>query len=225
MRITSSEYAVPHSVSDSLSFSWSALSALPRGRTGRGVAGHKLIGHAEQIPQHIGIDARQAHQHRAIAGVVVRHIVNTGVRGKQLRAVIEIHAHDKRAGFGRAIRGDARQEFSMDLQCRLSVRCALLHARQREPDIPHGVEVDCVSGHGHHVSFGITLFSVSVYPVPNSGTPFPHYTRRRSRAKLHGPSCKWFRARWITDVALTTIEMSPDGQPSAENAPKAVYRW
>src|SRR5208283_4310943 len=220
-----SGFAVTRSDSDSHSFPWSELSALPRCWTGRGLAGHKLVRLAQQVPQHIAIDARHAHQYRAIAGVMVRHIVNTGVRGKQLRAVSEIHAHGKRAGFGRAIRRDARQELSMDLECRLPVRGALLHARQREPDIPHGVEVDCVSGHGHHVSFGITLFSVSVYPVPNSGTPFPHYTRRRSRAKLHGLSCKWFRARWITDVALTTIEMSPDGQPSAENAPKAVYRW
>src|SRR5208282_5419310 len=61
--------------------------------------------------------------------------------------VIEIHANGKRAGFGRAIRGETRQEFSMDLECGLPVGCALLYARQRESDIPDGVEVDCAFGH------------------------------------------------------------------------------
>lgn len=104
---------------------------LPRWRTGRGFAGHKLVGHAEQVPQHIRIDARQANHHGVIADVVLRYVVNIGVRSKQLGAVIEIHAYDKRIGFGRAIRGDTRQEFSMDLECRYTVRRALLYAGQR----------------------------------------------------------------------------------------------
>lgn len=73
--------------------------SLPRWRTGRGFAGHKLVGHAEQVPQHIRIDARQANQHGVVADVVLRYVVNIGVRGKQLGAVIEIHAYDKRIGF------------------------------------------------------------------------------------------------------------------------------
>jgi hypothetical protein len=44
---------------DSHSLSWSGLSALPLGRTGRHLAGHKFVGHAEQVAQHVGIDASQ----------------------------------------------------------------------------------------------------------------------------------------------------------------------
>ena len=90
--------------------------ALPRWRTARGFAGHKLIGHAEQVSQRFGIDARQANQHRTIADVVVCYIVNIGIGIKQFGAVIEIHADDERSGFGRAISGDTRQEFSIDLE-------------------------------------------------------------------------------------------------------------
>jgi uncharacterized protein with GYD domain len=54
------EQADNHSESYFASFSWTDLSALPRWRTGRGVASHKLVGHAEQILQHIAIDAREA---------------------------------------------------------------------------------------------------------------------------------------------------------------------
>jgi hypothetical protein len=120
--------------------------SLPRWRTGRGFAGHKLVGHAEQVPQHIRIDARQANQHGVIADVVLCYVVNIGVRGKQLGAVIEIHAYNKRIGFGRAIRGDTRQKFSMDFECWHTVRRALLYAGQHESDIPNGVEVDCAPG-------------------------------------------------------------------------------
>jgi hypothetical protein len=102
--------------------------------------------HAEQILQHIGIDAREANWHRVIASVMVRHVVNIEVRSEQLGAIIEIHAKDKRTGFGEAISRDTRQEFSMDLECREPVRCALLNAGQSKSDIPYGVEVDCASG-------------------------------------------------------------------------------
>ena len=104
------------------------------------------MGHAEQVPQHFGLDARQANQHRAIADVVVRYVVHIGIGGKQFGAVIEIHADDQRSRFGRAIRGDASQEFSMDLEGGRTVRGALLYAGQRKSDIPHSVEVDGGSG-------------------------------------------------------------------------------
>ena len=105
--------------------------ALPRWRTGRGVAGHKLVGHPEQVPQHIGTDARQANQHDVMADVVVRHVVNIGVCCEQLRAIIEIHPNTKRARFDLgALSGDSCHEFSMDLECRGPVRCALLDAGQ-----------------------------------------------------------------------------------------------
>ena len=121
---------------------------LPRWRTGRRFAGHTLVGHAEQVSQLIGIDARQANQHGPVADVVVCHVVNSRVRIEQLGAVFEIHTNDKRSGFRRAISWDARQESSIDVQCRDSVRRALFHSGQRECDIPFGVEVDCASGHG-----------------------------------------------------------------------------
>jgi len=62
--------------------------ALPRWRTGRGFAVHELVGHAQQVSQHIGIDARQANQHGAVADVVVGHVVYSGVGIEQFRAAI-----------------------------------------------------------------------------------------------------------------------------------------
>ncbi|SRR6266849_343019 len=138
---------VNHSESSFCSCSWTELSALPRWRTGRGAAGHKLVSHAQQASQHIAIDARQANEHGVVGDVVVRHVVNIGVRNEQLRAILEIHADDQRAGFGRAMRGDASQEFSVDLECRRPVRGALLDARQSKSDLPYRLEVDRASGH------------------------------------------------------------------------------
>jgi hypothetical protein len=117
------------------------------GRTGRGAASHKLVSHAEQIPQHIPMDAGQANEHSAIAYVVVCYVVNIRVRSEQLCAIIEIHSDDQRTGLSRAMSGDASQEFSVDLECRRPVRGALLDARQSKPDLPYGVEVDSASGH------------------------------------------------------------------------------
>ena len=54
--------------------------ALPRGRTGRSIAGYKLVGHDEQVSQHIPIDAREANQHGVIWDVVIRNVVNIGIR-------------------------------------------------------------------------------------------------------------------------------------------------
>jgi hypothetical protein len=47
-----------HVTRSGYSISWSKLSALPRWRAGHGLAGHKLVGHAEQVSQGIRIDAR-----------------------------------------------------------------------------------------------------------------------------------------------------------------------
>jgi hypothetical protein len=122
------------------------FSALPRWRPGRGLAGHKLVGHAYQVAQYIGIDARQANQHGAIANVVVRHVVHIGVCS-QLSAIIEIHSNGKRVRLGRPISGDTRQEFSMHFERRKPVWCALLRLRvkQVKSDIPYGFEIDCTS--------------------------------------------------------------------------------
>jgi hypothetical protein len=78
---------------------------------------------------------------------VFRHIVNIGGRREKLGVVIEIHENDKRVGFGRAMGGDTRQEFSVHPECWIPVRCARLHVRQSEPDTPHGFEVDYSSGY------------------------------------------------------------------------------
>src|SRR6266849_310081 len=77
-------WPVNDSESGFCSCSWTELSVLPRRRTGRRLAGHKLVGHPEQVSQHIAMDARQANKHGVIAHVVVRHVVNLGVRNKQL---------------------------------------------------------------------------------------------------------------------------------------------
>jgi len=130
-------------------------SLLPLGASGRGVACHKLVGHAEQVPQYIQIDARQANQHAGIADVMVRHIINIGVRSEQFSAIIKIHGNDKRTRFGRAMSRDTRQEFSTDLECRGPVRGAVLDAGQSKSDLPYRVEVDCPSRHWFrtHCSF------------------------------------------------------------------------
>jgi hypothetical protein len=45
--------------------------AVPRWRTARRVSGHKLVSHAEQVPQDNGCDAGQANQHGAVVEIVV----------------------------------------------------------------------------------------------------------------------------------------------------------
>src|ERR1039457_1776960 len=60
--------------------------SLPCWRTGLGLAGRKLMGHTEQVSQHISLDARQAHQHYIVGGVVVCHVVNIRVRGEICRS-------------------------------------------------------------------------------------------------------------------------------------------
>src|ERR1019366_7483248 len=67
--------------------------SLPRWRTGRGFAGNKFVGHAEQVPQHVRIDSRQTNQNGVIPDVVLRYVINIGVRSKQLGAVLEIDAN------------------------------------------------------------------------------------------------------------------------------------
>src|SRR6516225_3128363 len=64
--------------------------ALRPWRTGHLSMRHKLVGHAEQIAQHLRLDPRQANQHRGMANVVVCHVVNVGGRSEQFSAIIEI---------------------------------------------------------------------------------------------------------------------------------------
>ena len=66
------------------------FSAFPSWRTLRGVAGHKLVGHTEQVSQNIRIYAREANQHGAIADIMVRHVVDIRGQSEQFSAVIEI---------------------------------------------------------------------------------------------------------------------------------------
>ena len=49
---------------------------------------------------------------------MICYVVNIGIRSDQFRTIVEIHANHKRSRFGRAIDGDARHEFSIDLECR-----------------------------------------------------------------------------------------------------------
>ena len=130
-----SGFSVNQTESGARSFSRSELLMLPRWRTGGHAGGHKLVGHAEQVPQHIGICAREANQNRAIVDVVVRDVVNIGSRSEQLGSIFEIHANDKRSGFGRAISGYTCQEFSVDLERVEPVRSAFLHTGQRKSGV------------------------------------------------------------------------------------------
>src|SRR5208282_572928 len=57
--------------------------------------GHKLVSHAEQIPQDIRSDAGQANQHGGVVEIVVGHVVNIRVCCEQFRAVVEVNANHK----------------------------------------------------------------------------------------------------------------------------------
>jgi hypothetical protein len=117
-------------------------------RPSRCFAVDELVSHPEQVPQHIGIDAGQANQHCVIVHVVVGEVINIGRRRKQLGAVFDSHTDDQRIRFRRAMSRHTREEFSLDLERRDSVRGALLDAWQGEPDTPHDLEVDGALAHG-----------------------------------------------------------------------------
>ena len=138
---------VNHSESDFYSFSRIELSAPPHWRTGCGTSGHKLVSHAEQVPEDIGSDASKSNQNGRVVDAVVCQVINVGGRREQLRAVLETDANDELAWFSGPMSGSARQERSADLERRGPVRGALLDAGQSKSDLPYGAEVDCASGH------------------------------------------------------------------------------
>ena len=57
--------------------------------------GHKLVSHAEQVPQYIGCDAGQADQHGVVVEIVVGHVVNIRSVCEQLGTVVEVNANHK----------------------------------------------------------------------------------------------------------------------------------
>src|ERR1700678_1931002 len=114
---------------------------------GSRIGSDKLIGHAKKVLQYLGVDPRQTNQNGAVVEIVIRHVVNLRSGGQQLGTIIEIHANDNRARFGRRIRGYTGQEFPVDLKGGKPVGCALLHPGQRQADVPYRVEVDFASGH------------------------------------------------------------------------------
>src|ERR1019366_2198273 len=71
------------------------LASAARWRTACRVGGHKLVSHAEQVPQDIGCDAGQANQPGAVAEIVVGHVVNIGSGCEQFGAVVETDANGK----------------------------------------------------------------------------------------------------------------------------------
>jgi hypothetical protein len=78
--------------------------------------GHKLVSHAEQVPQDIGCNAGKANQHGAVVQIVVGHVVNVGSGCEEFGAVIETDANGKRTRLSRTMSGHARQEFSVNLE-------------------------------------------------------------------------------------------------------------
>lgn len=108
---------------------------------------NKLVRHAEQLAQDIGRDAGQANQHGVVAEIVVGHVVDVGSGGEQFGSGFETYANRKRTRLSRTISRHARQESSPNLERGRSVCNALLHARQRQADLPNGVEVDCGTWH------------------------------------------------------------------------------
>jgi hypothetical protein len=94
------------------------LASFPRWRRACLMRGHKLVSHAEQVPQDIWCDAGQANQHGAVVEIVVGHVVNIGSRCKQFGAVVEVNANRKRTRLSRAMRRYTCQKFSMNLERR-----------------------------------------------------------------------------------------------------------
>jgi hypothetical protein len=105
------------------------------------------MSHAEQVPQDIRCDTRQANEHGWVAEIVVGHVLNTRVCCEQFGTVVEADANQKRTRFCRAMRKHTRLKFSMNLERGRPVGCALLHAGQRQADLPYCVEVECASWH------------------------------------------------------------------------------
>ena len=78
---------------------------------------------------------------------MVRYVVNVGRLSEQLGAIIEVHSNHKRTWLGRAMNGDAREEFSANLQCPRTVGRTFLYTGQLKSDFPYGIEVDGAFGH------------------------------------------------------------------------------
>ena len=73
---------------------------------------------------------------------MVRQVINVRGNSEQLSPVIEIDANSKRGRFRRAIDRYTYQEFSTNFECWRPVCSTLFHTRQREPDVPHSVEIN-----------------------------------------------------------------------------------
>src|SRR5580658_1310767 len=123
------------------------LAAVPRWRRACRVGGHELVSHAQQVAQDIGRDAGQANQDRAVAEIVVGHVVNVGSRREQFSAVVEVNPNRKRTRLSRTINWHTCQKSSVNLERGQPVGCALFHAGQRQADLAHGFEVNCALWH------------------------------------------------------------------------------
>src|SRR5208282_5591819 len=73
-----------------------SLASVPRWRTACRLGDHKLVSHAEQVPQDIGGDTGQANQHGTVIEIVVGHVVNIGRGCEQFGAVVEVNANHQR---------------------------------------------------------------------------------------------------------------------------------
>jgi hypothetical protein len=71
------------------------LPSAARWRTACLKRGHKLVSHAEQVPQDIWCDKRETNQYGAVAEIVVSHVVNIGSRCEKFGSVVEAHANHK----------------------------------------------------------------------------------------------------------------------------------
>ena len=54
---------------------------------------YEFMGHTEQVSQRVGINVRQANQHRIVSDVVVRDVINFTIGLQQFSSVVEIHAN------------------------------------------------------------------------------------------------------------------------------------
>jgi hypothetical protein len=83
---------------------------------------------------------------------MIRHVVRLWRFREQCRALIEIHADDERSRFGRFVYRHAGQKVSACLECRRSVRGALLNIRQGEANLTDDIEGYLRSGHDRILS-------------------------------------------------------------------------
>ena len=95
---------------------------------------------SNRLLERIRVDPRQPHQHCGIILVVGFHVIRPWVLLQQLFSLFKADTRGQSIRLRRFIRRDAGQQLAVDFESRCAIHAALLDARQREPDLAHGIE-------------------------------------------------------------------------------------